>query len=251
MSLRNNTLSRTLIRPAGFVQLTSVTIRVDGIINRNSLYPVYSMRPTISQGSTVYSVSITVIYRPCYPAAAYSVVRSYKSDPDISTAAPVISARSRSTRPRRSDLCHLLESLVEGGLLAGSVLTTDLKRSVDPQTRLTTRCYSPVTVAVACERTTLSINTTPNKLSPPRRAQTYALPLFCDRDLEINPVTLKLKDDVDILKMYLHAGNNAATLKHSTVRAGVENNTKMSQSHRSRLKGQKLQITSSIPIKFQ
>jgi len=50
VSPRNYTLSRTLIRLAGFVQSTSVSIRVavDGIISHNSLYPVYSMRPKIS-----------------------------------------------------------------------------------------------------------------------------------------------------------------------------------------------------------
>jgi len=35
----------------------------------------------------------------------------------------------------------------------------------------------------------------------PRGAQTCALPLFCDSDLEINPVTLKHEGDLDILKM--------------------------------------------------
>jgi len=29
------------------------------------------------------------------------------------------------------------------------------------------------------------------------RAQTCALPLFCDRDLEINPMTLKLEGDLE------------------------------------------------------
>jgi len=50
MSPRNYILSRTLIRPAGFVQPTSVTIRVvvDRIINHNILNPVYSMQPKIS-----------------------------------------------------------------------------------------------------------------------------------------------------------------------------------------------------------
>jgi len=33
-------------------------------------------------------------------------------------------------------------------------------------------------------------------------AQTCALPLFCDRDLEINLLTLKLKDDLGILKKF-------------------------------------------------
>jgi len=41
-------------------------------------------------------------------------------------------------------------------------------------------------------------------------AQTCALPLFCDRDLEI-----KLEGDLDILKMYLHTENEAASLKYS------------------------------------
>jgi len=33
------------------------------------------------------------------------------------------------------------------------------------------------------------------------------LPLFCDRDLEINPMTLKLKGDLNILKMYPQTEN--------------------------------------------
>jgi len=45
----------------------------------------------------------------------------------------------------------------------------------------------------------------------PRGAQTCALPLFYDRDLEINPMTLKLKGDLAILKMYLHTENEAAS----------------------------------------
>jgi len=42
-------------------------------------------------------------------------------------------------------------------------------------------------------------------------AQTCALPLFCDRDLEINPITLKLEADLDILKMYPHTEDEAAS----------------------------------------
>jgi len=52
--------------------------------------------------------------------------------------------------------------------------------------------------------------TTEIKLCP-RGAQTCALPLFCDLDLEINPMTLKLENDLDILKMYLHTENEVAT----------------------------------------
>jgi len=66
---------------------------------------------------------------------------------------------------------------------------------------------------IMCHRITLII-----KLCP-REAQTCALPLFCDHDLEINPMTLKLESDLDILKMYPHTENKAASLRHSKVRA--------------------------------
>jgi len=48
------------------------------------------------------------------------------------------------------------------------------------------------------------------------------MPLFCDRDLEINPMTLKLEGDLNILKMYLHAENEAARLRHSKIGAQIE-----------------------------
>jgi len=38
---------------------------------------------------------------------------------------------------------------------------------------------------------------------------------FCDRDLEVNAMTLKLEGDLDILKMYLHTENEAARSSHS------------------------------------
>jgi len=50
----------------------------------------------------------------------------------------------------------------------------------------------------------------------PREAQTCALPLFCD--LGINPTTLKLEGDLDILKMYIYTENEAASLVHSNHR---------------------------------
>jgi len=49
----------------------------------------------------------------------------------------------------------------------------------------------------------------------PRGAQTCTLLLFCNRDLEINPVTLKLEGDLDILKMCLYNENKAASLRDS------------------------------------
>jgi len=50
----------------------------------------------------------------------------------------------------------------------------------------------------------------------PRGAQTCALPPFCDRDLEINPVTLKLEDDLDILRCTL-------TLKMKVLGQAIQN----------------------------
>jgi len=38
---------------------------------------------------------------------------------------------------------------------------------------------------------------------------------FCCRDLDINPMTLKLEGDLDILKMHLHTENEVAGLRHS------------------------------------
>jgi len=43
-----------------------------------------------------------------------------------------------------------------------------------------------------------------------KAAQTCTLPLFCNSDLEINPMTLKLYCDFDIVKMYLQTENEAA-----------------------------------------
>jgi len=66
-------------------------------------------------------------------------------------------------------------------------------------------------------------------------AQTCALPQFCDRDLEINPMTLKLKSDLDILKTNRHTKNKAASLTHLKLKLEFEKHTKLSQ-------GQKLRI---------
>jgi len=41
------------------------------------------------------------------------------------------------------------------------------------------------------------------------------LPLIRDRDLEINPKTLKLEGRLHIPKMNLHTENEAASLRHS------------------------------------
>jgi len=57
-----------------------------------------------------------------------------------------------------------------------------------------------------------------NKLRP-RGAQTCALPLFCNHDLDINPMTLKLEGDLDVLKTYHHTENEAASLRHSKLKA--------------------------------
>jgi len=53
-------------------------------------------------------------------------------------------------------------------------------------------------------------------------ALTCVWPLFCDHDLEINPVTLKLEGDLDIVKMYPHTENEAASSRHSKLLACIE-----------------------------
>jgi len=44
----------------------------------------------------------------------------------------------------------------------------------------------------------------------PRKAHTCVRPLLRCRDLDINPMTLKHKSDLDILKMYLYTENEVA-----------------------------------------
>jgi len=61
-------------------------------------------------------------------------------------------------------------------------------------------------------------------------------------------MTLKLEDDKDTQKMYLHAENEAASLRHSNLELELEKNTKICRSRRSRSECQELQITSSIII---
>ena len=51
----------------------------------------------------------------------------------------------------------------------------------------------------------------------PQEAQTCVIPLFCDHDLELTPMTLKLEDDLDVLKMYPDTENEAASLRHSNL----------------------------------
>jgi len=81
--------------------------------------------------------------------------------------------------------------------------------------------------------TFLKYNSTLIKLCP-RGAQTCALPLFCDRELEVNIMTLKLDRDLDILKMYCHTENEAASLRHTKLGDQVEIIRNMSQGHRSK-----------------
>jgi len=51
--------------------------------------------------------------------------------------------------------------------------------------------------------------------------------LFRNYDLEINSTTLKLVGNLYMLKMYLHIENEAASLRHSKLRAGIGKNTKI------------------------
>jgi len=81
-------------------------------------------------------------------------------------------------------------------------------------------------------------------LNCPRGAQTCALPLTCDCNLEINPMTLKLKVDLPTF-----------TLKIKLLVQGIRNLEgelekfeNMSEGQRSRSKCQKLGITSSVIV---
>jgi len=49
-----------------------------------------------------------------------------------------------------------------------------------------------------------------------------ALQLLCGRELGLNRMTLKLEDDPDILKIYAHTENEAASLRHSNLRALIK-----------------------------
>jgi len=53
--------------------------------------------------------------------------------------------------------------------------------------------------------------------------------MFCNCDLAINPMTLKLEDDLDSLKLYLYTENETTSLRHSKLRAGIRENTKYTQ----------------------
>jgi len=61
----------------------------------------------------------------------------------------------------------------------------------------------------------------------PREAQTWHCHRFFDRDLEINTMTLKPEGELDIPKMYLHTENEAASLRHSKLRAWIGKNMKI------------------------
>jgi len=70
-------------------------------------------------------------------------------------------------------------------------------------------------------------------------------------------MTLKVEGDLDILNVYLHIENEAASLRHSKLRASIgKKYENKSQRQRSMSECQKLRITSSIiatdiPIKPQ
>jgi len=46
-----------------------------------------------------------------------------------------------------------------------------------------------------------------------RGAHTCERALFCSCDLHVNPMVLKVEDDLDILRMYLHIKNEVAGFK--------------------------------------
>jgi len=73
------------------------------------------------------------------------------------------------------------------------------------------------------------------------------LRMFCDRDLEIKSMTLKLEDHLDIPKTYPNTKNEAAaSLRHSKRRALIEQIRIYVA--KSRSKCHKLRITSSVIV---
>jgi len=61
-----------------------------------------------------------------------------------------------------------------------------------------------------------------------------ALLLFRCHDLDLEPMTLKLNHDLDILKMYLQTENEVARSSHSKYIARIEKYENSSQGQRSR-----------------
>jgi len=137
------------------------------------------------------------------------------------------------THGSRLGVACSLKSVTYSGLpVRSTVGKLAQQRSKTPQAMSEAPDYENILLFVLATRIPLQLHI---KLSL-RRAQTCALPLFCDRDLEINP-------------MYPHTKNTAATLKHSKLRPWLKN-TKMSQGQRSRSKCQKLRITSSVVVTY-
>ena len=54
---------------------------------------------------------------------------------------------------------------------------------------------------------------------------------FCSHDLDLDPMTLILKLDLDIIKMYLHTKNEVSSSRHSKVIARTDRQTHR-QTHR-------------------
>jgi len=71
-------------------------------------------------------------------------------------------------------------------------------------------------------------------------AQTGALPLFCDRDIEIDPMTLKHEGDLDILKMYILTLKMKLCLRHLRTQSLNFKNTKI------KVKGQGVKMSKAL-----
>jgi len=74
-----------------------------------------------------------------------------------------------------------------------------------------------------------------------RRSTYLRAAVFCCRYLDMNPMTLKLEGDLDILKMYPHIENEAASLRDSKLRAWIQKNMKICL----KIKGQGQNVRSS------
>jgi len=68
----------------------------------------------------------------------------------------------------------------------------------------------------------------------PRGAQTCVLLLFCDRDREVNPMTLNLEGDQDIVKMYLFHHTDSKDCDLDILKMYLQTENEVSMSSRSK-----------------
>jgi len=115
------------------------------------------------------------------------------------------------------ELNHFTEYLPEQPDALPSVFVNSMDKTRPPPARCHYYWFANITTSESVRQTADHLQQT--VIYRCEAAQTCALPLLRDCDLEINHMTLKLEDDPDILKMSLHTENEAAGFRHSKLRA--------------------------------